>query len=497
MNDYIDQLIKDGEKLRKDLCRYRHTPNPLGFALWKQHVLLVLRSFGEANPYYNDLVAVEKDFSTSMPRTVFFIFLDMLKKARQFPPGGLSWPISPVSHTFPAPELSKKELKTAASVAEAVKPSEQALQPSVQTTNKLPEVSLAAPDLRPGREEEKQKEEPAQKSFTQLDSEASGIYDRLLVGARELVIQSDKPCSVEYGDIIGLCSLTLETLRTNPVLVTYAAFFCTENYLYAHTANVTILSQAIALDYGLSQEDIDLLSFCAMVNDFGMTEFQELYSKRKYLNDSEFLGITRHVDAGIAKLERITGMKPCLKERARKIIHQIHERVDASGYPLRLSGKEIDLLAQIIGVADSYEAMTHPRLWREACHPSDAIKLLTGEGKRFGLKVLKSLIRTLSVYPPSSLVELSSGEIVRVIMPRKGSLSRPLVEVLLGPDFAPIPTRVLDLGEPPIRRTIVRPVSVGELEERNPEFAARLESTRWWGKPATDKTPLSIYNLGI
>lgn len=498
MNDYIDQLIKEAEELKKDLStgvkygRYRYHSNPLGFALWKRHVLEVLRSFGESNPYYTDLIAVEKDFSASMPRTVFSFFLDTLNKARQFPPGGLSWPIPPVSHTSPAPELTKREPQTVSSVSETVRHSEQALYSSAQTTDELlaeatPEarkgVSLAEPDPQPGREKEKLKEGPSQKTFIQLDSEARGIYDRLLVGARELVIQSDKPSSVDYENIINLCSLTIETLRTNPVLITYAAFLCTENYLYAHTANVTVLSQAIALDYGLSQEDTSLLSFCAMVNDFGMTEFQELYSKWKYLNDSEFLRITRHVDAGITKLERITGMKPCFKERARKIIHQIHERVDASGYPLRLSGEKIDLLAQIIGIADSYEAMTHPRLWREAYHPSDAIKLLTGEGKRFELKVLKSLIRTLSVYPPSSLVELSSGEIVRVIMPRKGSLSRPLVEVLLGPDFAPSPTRILDLGEPLIRRTIVRPIPGGELEERNPKFAAHLESTRWWGSP--------------
>lgn len=66
MNDYIDQLIKEAEELKRDFRagakygRGMYLSNPLGLALWKQHVLQVLRSFGESNPYYKYLIAVEK-----------------------------------------------------------------------------------------------------------------------------------------------------------------------------------------------------------------------------------------------------------------------------------------------------------------------------------------------------------------------------------------------------------------------------------------------------
>lgn len=498
MNDYIDQLIREAVELEKDYYsgaeygRHMYPSNPLSLARWKQHVLQVLGSFGENNPYYKDLITIEKDCSASMPRTVFSFFIETLKKARQFPPNGFSWPIPPVSPPGITAEQNKKEPETEPGAIKPEKHSEQVQESSAKTAKEPPtdktseddETSLTVPAARHAarQREEKTQSRASTETIEQLDLEAREIYSRLLAETREIIIQSDNPYAKKHKNIPNLCALSLETLKTNPLLLTHAAFFATENYIYAHAVNVTILSQAIALDYGLSQDDTLLLSFCAMVNDLGMTEFQELYSKREYLNDAEFSRITLHVEAGITKLERIADINPGTRERAGKIIRQTHERVDASGYPLKLSGKEIDLLAQIIGVADTYEAMTHPRFWRESSHPCDVIKQFIEGDRRFELKVLKSLLRALSIYPPSSLVELSSGKIARVVMSRKGLLTRPIVEVLLGSNFAPIQPYVLDLSASLIHHTIERHVTIRELEEKNPEFAAKLESARWWEK---------------
>lgn len=324
--------------------------------------------------------------------------------------------------------------------------------------------------------------ESPQRPFGQLDLEARDIYGRLLLATREFIIQADHPAAVEYGKITGICDLTSETLKTNPVLLNYVAFSTADNYLYAHTANVIILSQAIALDLGLPQEDTRLLSFCAMAHDWGMTGFRELSSKKEYLTDAEFSQVALHVETGIARLDNLTDIDSRLKERVKKIVCQVHERVDASGYPFRLPGKEIDLLAQIIGTADVYEAITHPRTWREAMNPAEAIKqfLEQKRGPKFNLKILKALIHILSIYPPSSLVALSGGETARVIKLRKGSLTRPLVEILLDADSAPVQNLVLDLYDHPLRDAIVRTVSLAELKEKNPEFASGLEAARWW-----------------
>lgn len=508
MNDYIDQLINEAKALNKDFLAgakyswYSYSPNHLGYARWKQNVLQVLRSFGEHNPYYKDLIAVEKEQSATRPRAVFSFFLETLRKAAQFPPEGLLWPHLPAPQPTPAPELNRNELDTGSGIARHEESPGQTPQPTVKTTSKgqpdeCPEagkeVSITEPAAKRTGGNEKQKEAPPHKSFDQLYLEARKIYGLLLTEARDMIIQSDSPYAQNRTNIPDLCALSLKTLKTNPALLTYAASTSTENYLYAHTVNVTILCQAMALDHGLPSDDTLLLSFCAMVHDLGMTEHEEIYSKREYLNDSEFSKITRHVDAGIEKLDRITDIAPHLREKAKNILHQAHERADSSGYPLRLPDKEIGLLAQFMGAADTYEAMTHPRCWREAYHPCEVVRQFIGRERKFGLKVSRSLIRTLSIYPPSSLVELSTGEIARVVMPRKGLLSRPLVEVLLGPDLVPIQPYILDLSVQLVHHSIERPVPLSELKNRNPEFVSQLESARWWEKYSLEKHQTDIH----
>lgn len=344
----------------------------------------------------------------------------------------------------------------------------------------VPETPVApVPQLK--NHPRKEKAEPPKKPFTHLNSEARELYSHLLAAAREFIIKADQPAAVGYGEITGFCDSTVNALKTNPVLLNYTAFSTADNYLYAHTANVIILSQAIALDLDLQQEDIRLLSFCAMVHDWGMPEFQELSSKKDYLTDAEFSRVAFHVEAGAARLDKLPDIGSNL-ERVKRIVCQVHERADAKGYPLGLPGKDIDPLAQIIGIADVYEAITHPRTWRESLNPAEAIKQFLEQktGPAFNLKILKALMRVLSIYPPSSLVLLSGGEIARVIMPRKGSLTRPLVEILLDADSAPVQSLVLDLYDHPLRDTIARPVSMTELKGKNPEFAAGLEAARWW-----------------
>jgi hypothetical protein len=66
-----------------------------------------------------------------------------------------------------------------------------------------------------------------------------------------------------------------------------------------------------------------------------------------------------------------------------------------------------------------------------------------------------------------------------VLKPHKGSLTRPLVEILLDADFAPVRPRIADLFESPLN-AIERPVSLAELEGKNPQFASQLELKRWW-----------------
>ena len=321
---------------------------------------------------------------------------------------------------------------------------------------------------------------PPPDPFRDLDLQAKEVYSRLLALAGEFLKSADQPYTEKYEAVLRSCRLAEETLKTNSVLLNYTSYSTPEDYLRAHTANTTVIAIAMGLAAGLEPSELKLLGFCAMAHDIGMTGYSDLYGREGRLTDAEFSEIALHTEAGVAKLERIVDLDYKIKDRAKLIILQTHERTDGSGYPDRLTDEQIDPLAQFIGIADVYEAMTHVRAWREPLNPPDVIKeLIEKEGRGFNSKAVKALLSVLSIYPPYSLVALSTGEIARVIMVNKGSLTRPLVELLLDPDFALMPPHAVDLLEYPLT-SIERAVDFGELRERNPKFAAKLDLARLW-----------------
>jgi len=317
-------------------------------------------------------------------------------------------------------------------------------------------------------------------SYRELYTKAGDIYARMVAQAAELLSHMEQPYTEQYEAVLRACKTAAQTLKINPVLLNYTAYSTSADYLHAHTANTAILSMAIGRAAGLEDADIEFIGFCAMAHDAGMTDFKDLAARADRLSEEEFAEITTHPEAGMRKLDRIVDLDYKLKERARRIVMQTHERLDGSGYPDRLAGDEIDPFAQIIGIADVYEAMTHPRAWREAINPPDVIReLIEKEGSGFSSKTVKALIATLSIYPPNSIVELTTHEIARVIKVNSGSLTKPLVEVLLDAGFEQAQARTVDLLQYPLT-SIERPVPLSEIAARNQGFAERLEASRWW-----------------
>jgi HD-GYP domain-containing protein (c-di-GMP phosphodiesterase class II) len=298
--------------------------------------------------------------------------------------------------------------------------------------------------------------------------------------AGELLRGVEQPYTEKYAAVLRSCELAAETLKTNSVLLNYACYSTAEDYLRAHSANVAIFALAMGLASGLEPAELRLLGFCAMAHDIGMADYSPLYSQSSRLNDEDFAELTRHSEAGAAKLERIVDLDYKIKDRAKRIILQVHERADGSGYPDGVRDEAIDPLAQLIGIADSYEAMTHPRAWREALNPPDVIKeLIEHEGRGFASKAVKALLSAISIYPPGSIVLLSTGEVARVVKVNKGSLTRPEVETLLDQGFSQEQHQLVDLFDHPLT-TIERPMGPAELQDKNPKFAAKLELERWW-----------------
>ncbi len=380
-------------------------------------------------------------------------------------------PAAPVHKAPPAPHAPARQEQTSALAQE--------LQAHFPSYTPEPVKQPPAGSPRSRREAESLSRAPAV-PFAELDAKARDVYARVLELSGTFLKSVDQPYTEKYEAILAACRVIIENLKPGSVLFSYTDYSTGEDYLRAHTANTTIIALAMGLETGLKESELLLLGFCAMAHDIGMTEYTSLYNRSDRLGEKEFQEMSLHAEAGVAKLDRIVDIDYRIKDRAKRIVLQIHERTDGTGYPDRLSDEEIDPLAQLISIADAYEALTHPRAWREAAtHPDTVKELVEKEGKSFNAPAVKALLSAVSIYPPGSLVALSSGDIARVIRVKKGFLTKPLVEIIMDARFAQLPPRHLDLFEHPLT-SIERSVSLKEIADRNPKFAARLEMARWW-----------------
>ncbi len=316
--------------------------------------------------------------------------------------------------------------------------------------------------------------------FEEQRAQAREKYSLLMQDTTSFLKAVDRPYTEKYQSVLGVCAMTAETLKTNSAFLSCVTYGTADDYLRAHTANTVILALAMGLEAGLPEEELGLLGFCAMSHDIGMTGYSDLYSEPGRLTESERAELSLHVEAGAAKLERVVDLDYKVKDRAIKIVLQAHWRPDGTGYPVPADDGEADPLAQIIAIADAYEAMTHQRSWRQPLPPSEVVKeLIEKEGHGFNARGVKLLISAVSIFPPGSIVQLSNGETALVLKTNRGLLAKPLLEILLRSDFSESAHELADLKDHPLI-SIEHSISLEELSRRNPKCAGRLEVSRWW-----------------
>jgi putative nucleotidyltransferase with HDIG domain len=143
-----------------------------------------------------------------------------------------------------------------------------------------------------------------------------------------------------------------------------------DRYTAGHSTAVAMYARDIATRMGLSDEQQELVHLCGLVHDVGKIGLPAgLLEKPGALSLDERRQMEQHSVIG----ERILSNVENYEEIASVVRHH-HERVDGNGYPDRLVGDEIPLLARIISVADAYNAMTSDRPYRDAM-PSRVARL--------------------------------------------------------------------------------------------------------------------------
>ena len=148
--------------------------------------------------------------------------------------------------------------------------------------------------------------------------------------------------------------------------------------------------------------------------------------KKGRLSVSEYNIVKTHVFHGSNILNGINNLDPRISEVAMR--H--HERCDGSGYPGGYRKDQIEEFARIVAIADTYDAMTSERVYREAICPFDVMHMFEREGfVKYDVKYLLPFLDRAAQSFVNAKVKLSTGEIGRVIMINKKELSKPIVKV--------------------------------------------------------------------
>jgi len=174
----------------------------------------------------------------------------------------------------------------------------------------------------------------------------------------------------ETLEALGNANARLESANLSFATALVATLDARDRYTAGHSAAVAVYARDIARRMGLSEREQELAHLCGLVHDLGKIGLPAgLLEKPGALTLDERREMERHSVIGEEILRNVDGYGEIAE-----VVRSHHERVDGTGYPDRISGEEIPLLARIIAVADAYNAMTSDRPYRDAM-PSRVARL--------------------------------------------------------------------------------------------------------------------------
>jgi HD-GYP domain-containing protein (c-di-GMP phosphodiesterase class II) len=194
------------------------------------------------------------------------------------------------------------------------------------------------------------------------------------------------------------------------------------------SVNSAILSVFIAQELKLPTKKIIQITAAALFHDAGMLRLpRELTGKKGGLSAAEIQAMRGHP---VYTYQILTKEIGCSEEIGR-IAQQHHEHWDGRGYPGGIAGKDIDLGARVLSVADAFEAMVSKKPYRNSMVGYEAMKnLLSDNQSRFDPAVLNAFVRIMGIHPVGSIVLLNNGSIGKVTEVRSEAPLRPKILIL-------------------------------------------------------------------
>ena len=192
----------------------------------------------------------------------------------------------------------------------------------------------------------------------------------------------------DAGDVNGKRD-KLETTYKHVLQTWGQSIESADTYTFGHCERVATYAMAVARELGLDEVQQTTINFGAYLHDVGKVKVpHEILNKPGKLTPEEFRIMSLHPVWGVEMLDQIEfpwDIKP--------IIRWHHEKYDGTGYPDKLEGDDIPVTAQVVGVADVFDALTSARSYRGALPREEAMRIMADSRHHWRPDVYEAFVR--------------------------------------------------------------------------------------------------------
>ena len=242
--------------------------------------------------------------------------------------------------------------------------------------------------------------------------------------------------------------------RNPSTLISLARLKTKDDYTYMHSVAVCAMMIALARQLGMTEAEQRLAGEAGLLHDVGkMLMPLEVLNKPGALTDDEFAVMKSHPERGHAALVA----SGAFSDGVLDVVLHHHEKLDGSGYPRKLAGDQISLLARMGAVCDVYDAITSNRPYKQAWDPAASLARMAQWKGYFDPRIFQAFVVSLGIYPVGTLVRLHSGRLAVVVDQNPGKLTAPKIKVFFSTKSnMPIDVKEIDLASDGSERIVGR-----------------------------------------
>lgn len=253
-------------------------------------------------------------------------------------------------------------------------------------------------------------------------------YEKEIKDVRNMFNEIKDSDNIEVSEVRKRVKKMLPAMtNNNDVLMRLRQLQETDDYLFDHSFRVSMMAANLAKWLNYSKTDIENIALAGLLYEVGNLKLpQQILKKEGPLSMAEKSLLEKHPQLAYHVLLKTKGLNQDIKF----VALQHHERLDGSGYPLKVKSAQIHDFSKIVMVCDIYDAMTQDRPYRKKYSPFEAAEFILWEsGHTLDMRVCYFFLKNLAEFYMGKKCLLNSGEEAVIAFVDVNYPTRPMIRI--------------------------------------------------------------------